>query len=121
MKFTEAQHRAIYTHDRNLIVVAGAGSGKTSVLVNRYLALLDAHPDWPLNALVAITFTQKAAQEMRDRVRQALEDRLNAAEPGSADYAVWSRRVASMDGARLETFNAMCDLFLIANSAVAGV
>nr|PZN50051.1 MAG: hypothetical protein DIU68_19005 [Chloroflexota bacterium] len=121
MKFTEAQHRAIYTHDRNLIVVAGAGSGKTSVLVNRYLALLDAHPDWPLNALVAITFTQKAAQEMRDRVRQALEDRLNAAEPGSADYAVWSRRVASMDGARIDTIHALCASILRANAAEAGV
>ena len=54
-------------------MIAGAGSGKTFVLVERYLALLDRNPDWSLNALVAITFTQKAAQEMRDRVRQHLQ------------------------------------------------
>ena len=75
-QLTPHQHEAIYTHDRNLIVVAGAGSGKTFVLVERYLALLDRHPDWQLNQLVAITFTQKAAQEMRDRVREALQQKL---------------------------------------------
>src|SRR5690606_9875827 len=98
MNFTPAQHSAIFTHDRNLMVVAGAGSGKTAVLVQRYLALLDSHPDWSLNALVAITFTQKAAQEMRARVRQSLEGRLAAATL-AADIDVWSARLAAMDSA----------------------
>jgi ATP-dependent exoDNAse (exonuclease V) beta subunit len=46
MNLTREQHVAIHTHYRNLVVTAGAGSGKTFVLVERYLALLDEHPDW---------------------------------------------------------------------------
>ncbi|MBZ0287811.1 MAG: UvrD-helicase domain-containing protein, partial [Anaerolineae bacterium] len=102
MNLTPQQRRAITEHDKNLIVVAGAGSGKTRVLVERYLHLLDAHTDWPLNALVAITFTRKAAQEMRDRVRQALEARYQSA-PTSDQQQIWSVRLAGMDSARIDT------------------
>src|SRR5690606_22661762 len=122
MNLTDDQRRAIYTHDKNLIVVAGAGSGKTRVLVERYLALLDAHPDWPLNALVAVTFTRKAAQEMRDRVRQALEDRLHKAIRANSDDAdIWSARLASMDSARIDTIHGLCTSILRANAAEAGL
>ncbi len=120
MNFTPDQQRAIASFDRNVIVVAGAGSGKTAVLVQRYLALLDAHPDWPLNALVAITFTEKAAGEMRDRVRQALEDRLTTATTDDA-RALWSARVGAMDSARIDTFHSLCAAILRANAAEAGI
>ncbi len=106
MNLTDAQDRAIHDHDHNLIVVAGAGSGKTFVLVERYLALLDAHPEWPLNALVAITFTDKAAQEMRDRVRQHLQV---------------SKRLAEMDSARITTIHGLCAAILRANAAEAAI
>ncbi|MEM6283883.1 MAG: UvrD-helicase domain-containing protein, partial [Chloroflexota bacterium] len=119
MKFTDAQHDAIYTHDRPVIVVAGAGSGKTRVLVERYMALLEQNPDWPLNALVAITFTQKAAQEMRDRVRQALQQRL--ADVGGVDAERWAGLLAAMDSARIDTIHALCATILRANAADAGV
>ncbi len=120
MHLTENQYRAIYEHDKNLIVVAGAGSGKTRVLVERYLALLDAHPDWPLNALVAITFTRKAAQEMRDRVRQALEARYREATDDDARQR-WSERLGSMDSARIDTIHGLCVTILRANAAEAGI
>lgn len=120
MSLTPAQHRAIYEHDKNLIVVAGAGSGKTRVLVERYLALLDQHPEWPLNALVAITFTRKAAQEMRDRVRQALEDRLAQARDIGEQH-IWSGRIASMDSARIDTIHGLCATILRANAAEAAL
>jgi ATP-dependent helicase/nuclease subunit A len=119
MNLTPDQQRAIYTHDKNLIVVAGAGSGKTCVLVERYLALLDANTDWPLNALVAITFTRKAAQEMRDRVRQALEDRLHQA--SGDDVTIWSDRLAGMDSVRIDTIHGLCATILRANAAEAGI
>jgi DNA helicase II / ATP-dependent DNA helicase PcrA len=54
-------------------VVAGAGTGKTSVLVERYLALLDA--GLPMERLLALTFTLKAAGEMRERVRKEVNAR----------------------------------------------
>jgi ATP-dependent helicase/nuclease subunit A len=120
MNLTREQHVAIHTHHRNLVVTAGAGSGKTFVLVERYLALLDEHPDWPLNALVAITFTRKAAQEMRDRVRQHLEARLREKQ-NTFDAIRWQERLASMDSARIDTVHGLCATLLRANAAEAGI
>jgi DNA helicase-2/ATP-dependent DNA helicase PcrA len=54
-------------------VIAGAGTGKTSVLVARYLKLLD--DGMPVERLLALTFTLKAAGEMRERVRRAVAER----------------------------------------------
>lgn len=117
---SRAQHTAIYTHQQNLIVVAGAGSGKTFVLVERYLALLDAHPDWRLNTLVAITFTQKAAQEMRDRVRQQLQKRVDEAEDDETRRK-WIERLTTIDSARIDTIHGLCMSILRANAAEAGL
>ncbi len=120
MKPTRAQHAAIHTVNRNLIVMAGAGSGKTRVLVERYLMLLREHEDWSLNALVAITFTQKAAQEMRDRVRMALQTALSQA-ADERSQALWAGRIAAMDSARIDTIHALCASILRANAAEAKV
>ncbi len=117
---TAAQEIAIHEHRQNLIVVAGAGSGKTYVLVERYLALLDANPTWSLNALVAITFTKKAAQEMRDRVRLALEKRYREA-VDSSQRDIWAGRIGDMDSARIDTVHGLCASILRANAAEAGV
>ena len=69
---TPSQQEAIDTVDCHLAVTAGAGSGKTRVLVERYLNLLDQGT--PIHEIAAITFTKKAAQEMRDRLRLARPD-----------------------------------------------
>ncbi len=69
---TPSQGLAITTIDRPLAVTAGAGSGKTRVLVERYLHLLDAGV--AVDKIVAITFTKKAAQEMKDRLRAGRPD-----------------------------------------------
>lgn len=117
MANTSEQHDAITIHDRNLVVIAGAGSGKTRVLVERFIALLEANPHWPLNALVAITFTKKAAGEMRDRVRQEIEARARHQDVGG----VWSARLQAMDSARIGTIHSLCETILRANAAPAGV
>jgi ATP-dependent helicase/nuclease subunit A len=69
---TDQQRRAIETQHVSVALSAGAGCGKTFVLTERFLSYF--RPQGPLgpgelNQLVAITFTERAAREMRDRVR----------------------------------------------------
>ena len=61
------QREAVLYRGQSLLIVAGAGSGKTSVLTRRIAGLLQTHEAWP-SQILAITFTNKAAAEMRDRV-----------------------------------------------------
>ncbi len=61
------------TWDRNVVVVAGAGTGKTTILVNRILNLLMREPQpLAITEIVALTFTNKAATEMKQRLRREL-------------------------------------------------
>ena len=64
---------AATTFDRNVVVVAGAGTGKTTLLVNRLVYLLIKEPaPVPITQIVALTFTNKAATEMKVRLRERL-------------------------------------------------
>ncbi|MBN1681268.1 MAG: UvrD-helicase domain-containing protein, partial [Anaerolineae bacterium] len=121
MTLTHEQQAAVYTHDRHLIVTAGAGSGKTRVLVERFLALLEANPDWTLPSVVAITFTEKAAREMRDRVRRAIDARIAAAALENDDAALtrWLDHQAALSRARIGTIHALCAHILRSNPAEA--
>ena len=76
---TEQQKKAVTTRGVSVALSAGAGCGKTFVLTKRFLAELepDGRASRPrLGQLVAITFTERAAREMRDRIRKACHDRL---------------------------------------------
>jgi ATP-dependent helicase/nuclease subunit A len=77
--------------DSTLFVEAGAGSGKTTVLVDRIVALV--RNGTPLRHIAAVTFTEKAASELRDRVRVKLE---TAGEAGALD---------ELDGAAIGTLH----------------
>ncbi len=67
------QREAVTAPDGPVLVTAGAGSGKTAVLVNR-IAWLIGVKKVPANRIVAVTFTNKAAREMKQRVRAMLQD-----------------------------------------------
>lgn len=68
-----ARESAEMTFDCNVVVVAGAGTGKTTLLVNRLVHLLMKEPDpVPITQVVALTFTNKAANEMKVRLRERL-------------------------------------------------
>ena len=69
------RHLASTTFDRNVVVTAGAGTGKTTLLVERCVNLLMRREPAPvaMTELVALTFTNKAANEMKARLRDRLE------------------------------------------------
>src|SRR5258708_18694717 len=71
-KRNEPQREAVTSGDGPLLILAGAGSGKTRVIAYRIVHLIAARGIWPRNIL-AVTFTNKAAEEMRNRVARILE------------------------------------------------
>ena len=87
----EARTAAETTFDRNIVVEAGAGTGKTTLLVNRFLHLLLREPgSISITKIVALTFSNKAATEMKVRLRKRLlalvaSDR-DAKQPGQAPH-----------------------------------
>ena len=66
MRLSDEQKKVACARGRDIVVTAGAGTGKTLTLVARYLSLLAE--GMPLRSVVAITFTKKAAREMRERL-----------------------------------------------------
>jgi len=77
--FLGQQKDAVFSDNAAIAVTAGAGSGKTRSLVGRYLHLLER--GYPLRSILAITFTEKAAREMRSRIRNALSQRIEIIYP----------------------------------------
>src|SRR6476646_503350 len=103
------QKTAAHTLDRHLSVTAGPGAGKTFVLVERYLEILRAKKVSVEN-IVAITFTNRAANEMRQRVR----DRIDALLRTSTDQErrVWLRHKRTLEGAVITTIHGFCSRLL---------
>ena len=106
--WTDEQRRAIERRDGDLLLDAGAGSGKTSVLVERFArAVIDDGVD--VSAVLAITFTEKAAAELRDRIRGRLR------ELGAIDQA------RATEGAFISTIHGFCARVLRAAALTAGL
>ena len=76
-ELNEKQTVAVLNTDGPTLVVAGAGSGKTKVLTSRLAYIVKEKKAWP-NQILCVTFTNKAAKEMRDRVIKILGEKLNS-------------------------------------------
>ncbi|HEY7135580.1 MAG TPA: UvrD-helicase domain-containing protein [Acidimicrobiia bacterium] len=105
--------------DRNLFVEAGAGSGKTSELVTRVVALVTSGTA-KLESIAAITFTEKAGAELRDRVRQELERRAEDA-PDLEVLARCREALGQLDGAAIGTLHSFAQRVLAEHPVEAGI
>ncbi len=103
------QKIAAHTLDRHLSVTAGPGAGKTFVLVERYLEILRAKKISVEN-IVAITFTNRAANEMRQRVRQRIDSLLRTS--SAKERERWLRHKRTLDGAVITTIHGLCSRLL---------
>jgi ATP-dependent helicase/nuclease subunit A len=141
------RRRAATEFDRNLVVVAGAGTGKTALLVERALNLV-AGAAIPIGQVAAITFTEKAAAELRERLARGLDELHSLAgdhapleglgrdtearrayawlrqEAGVAKGAIEERALAALlelDFASVSTLHAFCSEILKRHPREAGV
>src|ERR1700686_4457831 len=103
------QAAAAHTLDCHLSVTAGPGSGKTFVLVERYLEILRTKKV-SVDNIVAITFTNRAANEMRQRVRHRIDALLQA--PSGNERQAWLRHKRALDGAVITTIHGFCSRLL---------
>jgi len=103
------QKIAAHTLDRHLSVTAGPGAGKTFVLVERYLEILRTKKV-SVDNIVAITFTNRAANEMRQRVRARIDTLLR--ETSGNKRQTWLRHKRALEGAVITTIHGFCSRLL---------
>ena len=117
-----ARDRILADLDTNLLVEAGAGSGKTTSLVGRMLSLV--RRGTPVERIAAVTFTRKAANELRERFEVKLESELRAVRERADDPAT-ERRLAQareeLDRAFLGTIHSFCGRLLREHPLEAGL
>ncbi len=108
MRLTPSQQQALDT-DKHICVTAGAGSGKTMVLVERYLKILRAGNADP-QEIVAITFTEKAAAEMKERIIEQLspQEERDGSEQDNSLHGFRDK----MSTAHISTIHAFCSRIL---------
>lgn len=111
-KFTPEQQKAIDLRNRNILVCAAAGSGKTAVLVQRIIHLVtDKTSPVDIDRLLVVTFTNAAAAEMRERIGTALGKALEE-EPENVHL---QKQLSLLHNAQITTIDSFC-LFLIRNN-----
>ena len=111
VKWTDQQQQVIDLRDRNLLVSAAAGSGKTAVLVERIIKkVLDPEHPVDIDHLLVVTFTKAAAAEMRERVAKAIEARMDV----EKDNAYLNRQYTLVHHAQITTIDSFC-LYVVKN------
>jgi len=132
-EYTAEQKQAIEARGVSVALSAGAGCGKTFVLTQRFLAQiappepvkapgrrkLAVAPPAELNSVVAITFTDRAAREMRERVRRTCRERLASCPAEQVEH--WQRLVRDVDAARISTIHSFCMQLLRSNAVESGI
>lgn len=105
MAWTTAQQKVIDTRNKNLLVSAAAGSGKTAVLVERIISMISEgeHP-LDIDHLLVVTFTNAAAAEMRARIGEAIDRKLQQ----QPDNAHLQKQISLLQSAQITTIHSFC-------------
>ncbi len=111
------QRKAAVSRCAEIAVSAGAGSGKTRLLVARYLHYV-MKDRLSLNSIAAITFTNKAADQMKARVAARARE---LSEENAADSAFWKKVAAGVHHAPISTIHSFCSGILRAHPVEAGI
>lgn len=105
MNWTEEQQQVIRLRNRNILVSAAAGSGKTAVLVERIIKMLtDMEHPLDVDRLLIVTFTDAAAGEMKERIRSALEKELQ----NNLENPHLQRQSTLIHNAKIMTIHSFC-------------
>ena len=100
--FTKEQNQAINDYGKDILVSASAGSGKTTVLVERVLKRILSGT--PVSSLLIITFTKAAAREMKERIKQKISDQIEK-EPNNQFLR---SQLLDVDTANISTIDSFC-------------
>lgn len=124
MERNKQQKAAIFSQKPLIAVSAGAGSGKTSVLTERYRFILEEKLSSSsfgadVKEIVALTFTEKAAREMRNRIRHQIENRVETTTGETQLF--WKKQLQDFEQATISTFHSFCMKLLKDFSFEAGV
>lgn len=105
VSWTSDQQKVIDLRNRNILVSAAAGSGKTAVLVERIITMItDQENPVDIDHLLIVTFTNAAASEMRDRISKAVEEKLKE----DPDSTVLQKQMALIHSAQITTIHSFC-------------
>lgn len=111
MKWTTEQSKVIELRDRNLLVSAAAGSGKTAVLVQRIIEkITDKSKPVDIDRILVVTFTKAAAAEMRERISNRIEE-LREINPDDENLI---RQSTLINNAQITTIDSFCS-FVVRN------
>lgn len=114
-KWTTAQDR-IFRFEDNTAVLAGAGSGKTMTLIEMIRRLLAGEVPGmdrvELGEILALTYTEKAAREIRSRLRTVLNEEILSAESSPEQREFWLRQRRFLDRAQIGTIHGFCNQVL---------
>ncbi len=111
MELTTNQKRAATLRNRNLLVSAGAGSGKTSVLIERILKMI-TDPSEPLDVdrLLVVTFTEAAAEEMKNRLYKGIMEKMGG--PSPEENRALRKQLQLLPNAQISTIHSFCSRIL---------
>ncbi|MGC8954934.1 MAG: UvrD-helicase domain-containing protein, partial [Fervidobacterium sp.] len=109
----------------NYFISASAGTGKTYTLTSYYIGILEYYEKYNdpeiVDKILAVTFTNKAANEMKERIMESVAKKFNTFSPSQREYHYWRRVYSNMSRALISTIDSFCRRVLVEQNIQVGV